>query len=207
MKARTTPTWEECEPFISPLIPDLLGSFWEAWHFKDALLSGEPRASMILKSSTVAGVVSDAFGFFAFPRLIARKDTRSRQIGRSQLAVVQETCLVRFKKFTPDLHAMAIHTGQQSDISYQQETLPNGRKLISINLGYTPSRSGSIVTGIYLACPNGWNKNHWVRPIYQADDGQLDMFGGAPIVPSGQDDVNEILNVDIRVKRRKGKQG
>jgi hypothetical protein len=194
---------EAATPYLSPLIPSVLESFWESWGWVQQLLDSHPLARTVLNSSTMAGIVSDAFGYFAFPRLIEEHRARLRNIGRSRLAVIHDAILLRFKKFTPDLHSMSIHTEAQHEISHQQQLLPNGRRLTAITLGYTQNSLATEITGVYFSCPVGWKQNLWVLPIYQADNGQLDMFSPLPSNPDEGESVNETLNVDIRIKRKR----
>ncbi len=185
---------EDSKAYLEPLKEDCLESFWEAWGWVRTWMQTDLLSGVILNTSSVAGIVSDAFGYFAFPRLAARSDTRSRTIGRSRLAVVKEAIILRFKKLTPDLHSMNIPTDQQQNLSHNQAELVSGRKLTTVTLGYTPNSLGTDVTGIYFTCPNGATKNRWVWPIYQAEDGQFAMLGADN--PTSNGDFSKVLKWD-----------
>lgn len=193
----------EAEPYLAPLVSPLLEAFWESWGWVEKIVESDDLAKSILVTSTVAGMVSDAFAHFSRPRLEPFRP-RWRSCGRFHRAVFRETLSLRFKKFTPDLQAMNIHTHNQTDAYLQREPgLPGARRLTGITLGYTLRQVTRAVTGIYFTCPIGFEENGWVWPIYEAGEEQMRLF--APPTPTPEGKIEDVLAVKIDVKRRKAK--
>jgi hypothetical protein len=197
-------TLEDAKPRLGPIVPTLLDSFWEAWEWTQGWIDANDKARMILNTSTVAGIVSDAFGNICRPKLVEDFSAIWKSSGRFHHAVIGQELALRFKKLTPDLHSMNVRTEAQRKVYEQDEALPNAQPITHITLGYTLNAIASKVRGLYFTCPADFDRNHWYWPIYDAGDNQLPLFDGTPLPPIGP--VEDVLNVDIKLKRRKAEQ-
>jgi hypothetical protein len=199
---------EEAQPYLEPLVPTLTSSLWEAWDRLQKLLDHDPEWRAILDdTSTLAAMLSNSFRYFAAPRLASECGLKWENVGRMQHGSIDNLLDLRFKKFTTDLHSMNIPTQRQIRI-YNQQALPGAQRITQVTYGYTLERLARSITGIYFVCPKGWKENHWVWPLYGDDDGtQLKIWDGTPFDPSGGNFEEPGLDVEIKVTRRKAKNG
>lgn len=186
---------EAAQRLLTPYMRDLVDTFDEADGWVQSLLDADPRSHFVFDSSTNASMLSNAFGHFVAPRMLAQ-NVPWRSEGKMQRCVVQQKIALRFKKLDTDLHSMNIPTKAQCDI-YEQRTLPNAQRLTHVTFGYTLDALGSN-TGLYVVCPNGWQNNMWVWPIRDADKGQKKLFDVGPYDPDAIDQ-----GIDIKVRRRR----
>jgi hypothetical protein len=195
-------TLEEAKLVLAPLVPTLLDSFWESWNWTSEWIAKDEKAKLILHSSTMAGIVSDAFGHFARPKLITEFSASWSSRGRFHRAIIGQSVSLRFKKLLPDLNSMNIQTEEQRSVYEQHEArLPNARRITAITLGYTLRKMSSKPSGVYFVCPQSFERNSWTWPIYQESDGQLQLFT-PPSLPPDQP-VEDVLDVNINLKSRK----
>lgn len=171
---------DESRPYLEPLRESLISAFWDAHEFVETVLDSQAsKCREYFDSSVVAGMVSGAFAHLVSPSLRDHNvDWRLR--GRQQFGFVKEAIKLRFKKLTADLHSMNVQTKAQSDEYHQkQSSLPGARPYTRITFGYTVQpETGRGITGLYFVCPLNWTRNHWVRPLFEDDGGQHELFGG-----------------------------
>jgi hypothetical protein len=185
------------------MVDPLLEAFWESWSWANELVQKDEKARMILCSSTMAGIVSDAFGHFSRPKLETFKPIWTEN-GRFRQATIDQLIALRFKKLTPEMRSMNIQTEAQRVVYEQdQPSLSNAQRISAITFGYALDSLASKPTGVYFVCPIDFYRNAWTWSVYQAGgDGQLTLFGSpSGMPPTGK--IETVLNVDINVKKRK----
>jgi hypothetical protein len=204
MSNRIPMSLDDAKPLLEPLVDTLQESFWKAWEWTEEFLSKDDLARVIIDGSNLAGIVSNAFGYFARVPLVNDFKARWFAAGRFHRALLPSNIALRFKKLTPDLHSSNIHTEEQRKVYEQEATLPGAKRIISITFGYTLNSLRTDVTGLYFACPKDFYHNHWVWSVFQSGQ-QFGLFGSDPLPPDT--DIEDVLDVDIKMKKKKRKEG
>lgn len=179
-------TAAEAKVLLEPHAKDFAACLDYGWQQWRQFLRDHPARAAVLRPGTRAGMVYDWTVEEAHRRFDGRDGVRLTVDHNFLALVVEETAVLRFKKFRGvSLRTSGIPT--QARVEYLGQGHFDGMAMTNLVVGYRLDSLEMELAQLAITCPQGDNRNSWVLDL----DGEAGGSGQEtplPISPAGSAD-------------------
>lgn len=162
-----------------PYADQLHGWLQDAWDWVRAILDQDHEREISLDPSTVAGMVSDRFGFLMEAGLDPDPQVKLARTGRMIRATIDGQdgqVTLRFKKLDERLRSSNVDTHNQESIYCQHLLGKFGLRPTSVTFGYVATPAGTEIGAVHFTCPITWSRNLWSIQVGGTDEEGAFLF-------------------------------